>query len=493
MAVATAALCSATTAAQDAPAKPATEESVVDQLKRELGLDDIQIHGYARPRFNYYDDLITLGRTTTAPNFNGKDDRGLYFADLRAWMSLALLTKPWGLFIKLDLAGNDFNDGGMLGNDSDVANSNLGLGPAGLRDFNVDIGELYVFFEDDGWKAELGRLPHNWGNGIVTRIHRDSFRIAKKIDAFTFRAVAVTGAQGARAADPSSGLTGDDSAVKFTTGTIGEFATVALSTQIDVTKEFRLETYFGKQIDSTSDDRFSEKMFFDLAAFYASAPLEWSVEACSLTGKGARSAALGARPHYNAYMAFARARAEIGTTGLKPGVVLGIGSGDSTPANDRNNGFENLFIDETGYAYTYIYADDLHGYNGSSSSMRRASGFANTWFVQPNLRWTAVENLTFGLSYTKLRAVRRQPEGSGPLGLSFAGRGNYGLDPAMRVDATSARGTRDIGYEVDFAAEYQASKHVRLPFNLGVFRPGDIFGQGARTAIKFDLAVEYRF
>jgi hypothetical protein len=63
----------------------------------------------------------------------------------------------------------------------------------------------------------------------------------------------------------------------------------------------------------------------------------------------------------------------------------------------------------------------------------------------------------------------------------------------MRVDATGTRRTRDIGQELDFSAELLASTHVRLPLNFGVFRPGDIFGQGARTAVKFDLGVEYRF
>lgn len=114
------------------PPKQPPDESVVDKLRKELGLDDIQIHGLVRPRFNFYDDLITLGRDTTAPNFREKDDRGVYFFDLRAWLSLSLLGKSWGLVIKMDLAGNDFNDGGMLGNDTDVANSNLGLGTAGL-------------------------------------------------------------------------------------------------------------------------------------------------------------------------------------------------------------------------------------------------------------------------------------------------------------------------------------------------------------------------
>ena len=468
---------------QDAPA-----ESLVDRLKRELGLDDIQIHGYVRPRFNYYDDLITLGRDTTAPDFRGRDDRGLYFFDLRAWVSLSLLSKPWGLVVKLDLGGNDFNDGGMLGNDTDVANSNLGLGPAGLRDFDADLGEFYVFFEDDGWRAEVGRLPANWANGIVTRTHRDSIRVAKRIEAWTFKASYVSGGQSA-----STGVSGDDSAVKFTSGTIGEFGTAGASVGVDFSKELRLEANFGQQLDSTRDQRFPQKMFVDVATFVASGPWEGTVEAAYLGGKGARSASLGKRPDYTAYMAFARVRVDAGQTGLKPGLLAGIGSGDSTPANDVNSGFENLFLDETGYAYTYIYADDLHGYNGSSSSLRRAAGFANTWFLQPGLRWAPAENLVFTASYTFLRAVRRQIEGSGPLGLSFAGRGNYGLDPAMRVDATGSKLTRDIGYEVDFSAELAASKHVRLPANVGVFRPGDIFGRGARTALKFDLGVEYRF
>lgn len=476
-----------------APDEPLKQESVVDKLKKELGLDDIQIHGYARPRFNYYDDLITLGRDTTAPNFRGKDDRNLYFFDLRAWLSLTLLSKPWGLVIKMDLGGNDFNDGGMMGNDTDVVNSNLGLGPAGLRDFDADIGELFVFFEDAGWKVEIGRLPTNWANGIVTRTHRDSIRVAKKIDAWTFKAGYVSGGQSATAADPTGGVTGDDSGVKFTTGTIGEFGTVGVSAGVEFSKDCRSEVTFGQQIDSTSDQRFSQKTFVDVSTSCAAAPWDVAVEACYLGGKGARSATLGKRTDFEAYLAFARVRVDVEGTGLKPGLLLGIGSGDSTPSNEENNSFESLFVDETGYAYTSIYADDIHGYNGSSASIRRASGFANTWFLQPGLRWAPTETLAFTASFTFLRAVRRQFEGTGPMGLSFAGRGNYGLDPAMRVDATGTKRTRDLGYEIDVSAEHVASKHVRLPLNVGVFRPGDIFGHGARTAVKFDLGVEYRF
>lgn len=477
---------------QDPPPPP----SVVDQLKRELGLDDIQVHGYVRPRFNVYDDLITLGRDTTAPAFDGRDDRGLYFFDLRAWLGLDLLSRPWGLGIRLDIAGNDFNDGGILGNDTDVTNSNLGLGPAGLRDFDVDLGELRLFYEDGGWRAEVGRLPNGWGHKIVSSIHRDSVRVSKKVEAWTFTANYVTAGQSARASDVDEGVTGDDSAVKHTTGSIGEFDAVGASVRHEPSKECRTQLNFAKQIDSTRDGRFPEKLFVDLAGFYESDPWESSFEAVYLTGKGSRSAVVGERPDYNAYMGFTSIRCRIGETGLKAGLAAGIGSGDSTPFSDENNGFESLFTDETGYAYTCIYADDLHGYNGSSVSVRRGSGFSNTWFLQPNLRWLASEGVLVGASYTFLRAVREQPEGSGPLGPSIApppGRGNYGLDPAMRVDPAGADKTREIGSEVDLFAEFRVSKHVRIPVNLGLFFPGDIFGDDARTAVKFDLAWEFKF
>jgi hypothetical protein len=49
------------------------------------------------------------------------------------------------------------------------------------------------------------------------------------------------------------------------------------------------------------------------------------------------------------------------------------------------------------------------------------------------------------------------------------------------------------GQEVDVSAEITASTHVRLPLNFGMFLPGDIFGRAARTAMKFDFGVEYRF
>lgn len=475
---------------------PQNSEPVLDRLRRELGLDDLQVHGAVRPRFNLYHNLITLGRDTTAPDFAGRDDAALYFVDLRAWIELRLRSGAWGTGLRLDLAGNDFNDGGLLGNDTDVTNSNLGLGPAGLRDFDADLGQAWVSYEAAGWKAELGRLPYSLAHGILTRIQRDSLRVTRKEGPLSLTAAWIFGGQGGRSADVDEGLSGDDSAVKFTTGSIGEFNTFSLLALAEASPELRISASAARQADSTRDDRFTEKAFFDVAAFYSSGGFEFSVEGIYLGGRGARSAALGERPDFNAYSGFARLRFPWGETGLEPGFSAGIGSGDSTPSNDELTSIESLFVDETHFAYTYIYADDLHGYNGSSLSLRRAAGFANTWFLQPGLRWRIAEGLAATASWTFLRAVRGQPEGTGPLGpfLGAApGRGNYGLDPLMRVDATGSGRSRDLGDEFDLGAELRAGRTVRLLANFGIFLPGDVFGAPAHSALKADLGVEFRF
>ncbi len=478
--------------------KKSSQESAttLEKIRKELGLDDLQIHGSIRPRLNVYDNLIALGRDTTSPDFAGRDDANLYFFDLRAWLDLRFRAGTWGAGFRLDLAGNDFNDGGMLGNDTDVAGSNLGLGPAGLRDFDADLGQAWVSYENAHWKAELGRLPYSLAHGILTRIQRDSLRVTRKEGAFSATAAWVFGGQGGRAVDADEGLTGDDSGVKFTTGSIGEFNTFSFLTQYAVSPAFRTSLFAAKQLDSTRDDRFTEKLFFDVAGFYSSDGVEFSCEGIYMGGKGARSATLGERPALHAYSGFALLRVPLAETGLKPGMAGGVGSGDNTPLNDRQTSIESLFVDEIHYAYTYVYADDIHGYNGSSLSLRRAAGFANTWFVQPSLRWTLDAAFDLTLSYTYLRAVRAQPEGTGPLGpfLGTApGRGNFGLDPLMRVDASGTHRTHDVGNEIDLAAEYRASTFVRVNANVGLLLPGDIFGDDAHSALKIDLGVEFKF
>lgn len=472
------------------------KQGIMERLKRELGLDDIQVHGMIRPRFNLYNNMVALGRNVTSPDFAGRDDANLYFVDLRAWLDLRLRRGPWGAAFRFDVAGNDFNDGGLLGNDTDVANSNLGLGPAGLRDFDIDVGQAWVSYESSGWKAEMGRLPYSLAHGILTRIQRDSLRLSRKEGGLTITGAWIYGAQGARALDGDEGLTGDDSGVKFTTGSIGEFNTFSLLTQYEVSPDFRTSVFAAKQVDSTRDDRFTEKLFVDVAGFYASPGLEFSYEGIYMGGKGVRSASLGERPDLNAYSGFMLLRVPLGEAGVKPGLAAGIGSGDNTPSNDEQNSIESLFVDEVHYAYTYIYADDLHGYNGSSLSLRRAAGFANTWFVQPSVRWAVCAGFDVTAAYAFLRAVRAQPVGTGPLGPFLdapPGRGNFGLDPLLRADATGSGRSRDVGHEIDLAADYQASPSTRLTANLGLFRPGDVFGDAAHSAWKLDLAVEFKF
>jgi hypothetical protein len=63
----------------------------------------------------------------------------------------------------------------------------------------------------------------------------------------------------------------------------------------------------------------------------------------------------------------------------------------------------------------------------------------------------------------------------------------------MRADATGASRTRDVGSEIDLAAEWRSSRFTRLVANVGVFLPGDVFGDPAHTALKMDLGVEFRF
>ena len=165
------------------------------------------------------------------------------------------------------------------------------------------------------------------------------------------------------------------------------------------------------------------------------------------------------------------------------GLRFGRGSGDDDPNDRRQENFENLFMDETGFTYTFIFSDDLHGFTGRGVDLRRGSGFANVTFAQPYLQFRPTPALNVFGSYTFLQATKAQAEGAGVLGPGAA----------PRPGAAPIRRTRNIGHEVDVLIDYDVDGAVRLFAYGGVLFPGSIFGRAADNVWKVEIGAEFRF
>lgn len=165
------------------------------------------------------------------------------------------------------------------------------------------------------------------------------------------------------------------------------------------------------------------------------------------------------------------------------GIRVGRGSGDADPTDRRQQNFENLFMDETGFTYTFLFSDDLHGFAGRAADLRQGAGFANVTMLQPYVQIRPAAGSNVFASYTYLRATEAQPEGTGVLG---ALRG-------IRPDGERFRLTHDIGHELDVLVDYDADPSVRLFGYGGIFWPGRIFPGAAGTAWKLEIGTEFRF
>jgi Alginate export len=137
-------------------------------------------------------------------------------------------------------------------------------------------------------------------------------------------------------------------------------------------------------------------------------------------------------------------------------------------------------MDETGFRYNNLFADDIHGFGDIVASLGRGSGFANVTFVQPHVTFypRKEKNLVIDFSFTFHRATRARMEGTGVLGA---------------LPRASNRLTSNIGSEFDLNVEYLHKENVRPFIRFGGFWPGNIFGPQAARAIKLEGGIEFRF
>ena len=422
-------------------------------------LRGVNFEGYIRLRGNAYINFDL--------DSDDRRDRRNDFVDLRGHLTLEVEREKISGAVSMDVAGNDFNDGAVLGYDDPGRNR------------PVDVGLRYLYLEYRGVPfIRIGRQPGRLGHGIASNIIRDMLKVGLRFDRFGVTGVWVKGAEGdtQTAEDtPTSrrvlgAANGDDQDLDAY-GVVMDAASR--------TEKWEVQFYALRKFDTTDDDRYTEHLLVGLSA-------DWNpfdgfsllFEANYLggdTAAGAQGAAVDERAEIDAAMFYIDGTYNHGR--LSAGAAFGAGTGDNDPSDRKLKNFQNFFMDETGFHYTYIFSDDIHGYDGRTSDIGRGSGFANISWAQIHLEYS-LDRLSFGGSYTLMRATVGQFEGSGPLGTA---------------SATSGERTKDVGYELDARLSYDIiDKSARVYAMAGVFFPGKIYGDADRAS-KAELALEYRF
>jgi hypothetical protein len=482
---------------------------------------ELELQAYTRFRFNLYDNMSdtrnapgsTSGNRTfvndSSCSFNTscKEDSRLRFSTMRGYTTGAIKHGPFMAVLSLDVAGDNFNDGVLLGNDSGP------LAAAGQRQWLVN-PQLY-YLQYDGWaRVRAGRLMNHVGNGIVGHITRDSVMAIKNwTDQFSTQVTYVYGSTGRSIPNQSGPV--------FQPQGSSASSTINQTTQSKVNdvsgKEEnleggmlifnytpnplnRLQFFLWRMWDTTAGGLNKQNQYIDLNGSGRLGRMDYAFELVHLNGtspaiSGAAGGTPGTREAHRANLGYLDLRYALPPELLRVekqdllslGAAFGYGSGDNNPNDGKNKNFDNLFIDETSFRYNFLYSDDIHGYNGRGFDTRRGSGFSNTTFVQPYVVLKPIEKFEMRVSWSFLWASVAQPAGTGVLGPKPV------LNSALAYSSTAVGGpTRDIGQEVDVLADYFFSPAVRFFSHFGMFLPGRIYGPSADNALKYELGVEYR-
>ncbi|BCA52996.1 hypothetical protein W02_01360 [Nitrospira sp. KM1] len=484
----------------DAPKKP-----------KEVGWE-LELQIYNRFQFNLYDNFSdtrnapgsTPGNRTFVNNsscsFNTscREDQRMRFFNWRGYLTTAIKNGPFQVVLLLDYAGDQFNDGVLLGNDAGP------LGAAGQRQFIVNPQLLYIEY-DDWLKVRAGRQYARLGNGIVAQSPRDMITAGRNwTDTFNTTLVWVLGSAGRSIpnqpgptfAPQGTNIPGlnqtTQTSVNDVTGKeedLDGFGLVFNYTPIPLN---RLQFFAWALFDTTAAGVNKQNRYFDLNGSGKLGLLDYSFEGVYLWGTSpvtttaAAGGVPGTRQDYSDYLGYLDLKYHVPSQALpfvrdnllSLGTTFGIGS----------KNFDALFLDETAFRYNFFFSDDIHGYNGRPFDTRRGSGFSNTTFIQPYLIVKPLDKLQTKVSWTYLRATEAQPAGTGALGPTPF------LTPALSYSSTGVGGpTKDIGQEFDVLTDYFFNPAVRLFANFGIFLPGRLYAPFADNAVKFQTGIEYRF
>lgn len=448
--------------AQEVPAAPALKVSGYDRVR-------------VMSNFNF-----DLDATTPA-------DTWLFWNDIRSWIGLEAAWDRMKMVASADLAGSDFDEGAVMGFDAS----------ARQRPFMVTMRHLYLDYNvpEIGLGAVVGRQPARLGNGLVSAINRDALRLTKTLGDLgpmtkaSLAAVAVRGGKGNtlwpdHVPAPPAGVTvqkGMGGAVQGAPlvndpdGSWHELDTYVVAFNAAPMGN-RFQAFVAQQIDMSQAAVYPSKRYVDANGDVTFGPLKVGCEAIWLTGVGP-AAASGKRPDLRSYALYGNATYNLGAFDV--GLQLGRGGGDNDPTDTTNNGFQSLFIDEQSLAFNHLFGDDLHGYDGTDAGIARGSGLNNVTFVQPNVTWRILPDVTANLGYTYHLATAAQKVGSGVLGAAATAGTELTSDIGQEVDAR-------VGWKLGMTTLYGAAS---------TFVPGAIFAKPglANAAHKVEVGTEVRF
>ena len=466
----------------------------------------LELQGYNRFRFNLYDNFSdqqyapdgTPPQHGSSSSFNTsrKEDDRLRFNTLRGYATAAIKKGPFMAVASLNYAGDSFNDGALLGNDR------APMGPAGQRTFQVETQLLYLQY--NGWaQVRLGRQMNHVGNGIVGHIVRDSVTALKQWnDQFSTQLTYVIGAMGRSIANSQGAGISQTTLQKLNgpSGTEESLEGAMLVFNYYPRPKNRLQFFLWRMWDRTQSGAYKQNQYLDANGSGRIGSLDYAFEYVYLDGTSPivsddGSWMNGRRERHSAHLAYLDIRHTFAFSALLPerpdflslGATFGFGSGDNNPHDGTNRNFDNLFVDETGFRYNFLFSDDIHGFNGRGFDSRRGSGFTNVTFAQPYAIVRPRPDLQAKFAWTLLRASVAQPAGTGVLGPRPL------LHPALSYSQTAVGGpTKDIGQEFDVLLDYFHGP-IRLFSYFGMFLPGRIYAPFQDYALKYEVGVEYRF
>lgn len=482
---------------------------------------ELELQAYNRFRFNLYDNFSDTrnapGSTAANRTFaNGsscsfntscKDDTRLRFSTMRGYVTSAIKSGPFMAVVSIDYAGDQFNDGVLLGNDSGS------LGAAGQRQWIVN-PQLY-YLQYDGWaQLRLGRQYAHVGNGIVGHIPRDMITASRHwTERFSTQVSYVYGSTGRSIPNQAgpvfqpqgSGVNAinqtTQNKVNDTTGKEESLEGVMLIFNYNPLPMNRLQLFVWKMFDTTAEGVNKQNQYIDVNGSGRLDRMDYAFELAHLSGttpviSGTAGGNPGTRENNRAYLAYLDLRYTLPSEllcvnkedFLSLGATFGFGSGDNKPNDGKNTNFDSLFIDETSFRYNFLFSDDIHGFNGRGFDTRRGSGFSNITFIQPYVIVRPTEKVQVKAAWTYLRASVAQPAGTGVLGPLPV------LNPSLAFNPTAVGGpTKDVGQEFDVLMDYFINSYARVFSYLGMFIPGRNYAPFADHALKYELGLELRF
>ncbi len=427
------------------------EKETAEKMAESAKVDKFSVDGYLRFRGNSYVNY-DLNAGSQQDNLND-------FITVRSFVNMHVQQNKIKALLSLNLAGSEFDDGFFWGNDN----------PAQVRNWNASIQYLYLDYTG-AVKVRAGRMPAGFGNGIVAHTTRDGIKVSKKIDKFAIAAVWFKGGEGISTAgiqDASLEVVNDS------TGSDHDLDAVVIPMMYFYAPKSRLQFVIARLFDSRADEGFPEKMFLNLNVIGQASDFSYAAEIALLRGETPFNAAMGRRLDYNAHMIFLKGVRRFGQFSF--GSVFGTGSGDKDPTDTQVQNFQNLFMDETGYHFTHLFSDDLHGYTGENKDLGKGSGFGNVTFYQLFGSVRPSNKVEISLSGTIMRTTEPRDLGTGI----------YGTNISDDV-------THDIGQEFDASARIHLTEQSQLLFSGAVFFPGDIY-QGRDTAYKLETGIAVTF